>query len=529
MLPGADGLELCRWIRSRSDLPVILLTARGEEADRIVGLELGADDYVTKPFSPRELAARVRGAPPAASTPPASASDSPSATSCSTGERARSRRAASEVALTAREFDLLWFLASPSAPGLLARPADDERLGLRGRARHRHRDRPRPAPAREDRGGPLAAAAPRRRSGASATGSCRDPVRRSSSRSRRSPSASRSRSRCARCRPLRLQLVGLAVLAVCLPLVVVLASGWVMFHMGDDVKILAVSAASASVALVAALVLAGSIERPIERLARRSSASSRAATSPPAPRRTARRRSRRSRAIFNEMGDDPRAALRRPPGARRLGQPRPAHAAREHAGDARGARGRARGARGLPPRAPRPGTRRSRLLVDDLFELGRIDAGALTLELRELPIAPVVERCLVGLGAEAAQRRRPPGNRGTGRCHRALRSRQDRAGPPEPAHQRAPSHADRRLRRGRREAGPTTRCTSGWRTPATASTPRASSGCSSASGAATRRAPRRGAGLGLAIARGLVEAHGGRIWAERRTGGGTSVSFTLPA
>src|SRR5687768_8796186 len=60
MLPGMDGLELCRWIRSSSELPVILLTARGEEADRIVGLELGADDYVTKPFSPRELAARVR-------------------------------------------------------------------------------------------------------------------------------------------------------------------------------------------------------------------------------------------------------------------------------------------------------------------------------------------------------------------------------------------------------------------------------------------------------------------------------------
>ena len=60
MLPGTDGLDLCRWIRSRSRLPVIMLTARGEESDRIVGLELGADDYVTKPFSPRELAARVR-------------------------------------------------------------------------------------------------------------------------------------------------------------------------------------------------------------------------------------------------------------------------------------------------------------------------------------------------------------------------------------------------------------------------------------------------------------------------------------
>jgi DNA-binding response OmpR family regulator len=60
MLPGIDGLELCRWIRDRSDTPVILLTALGEETDRIVGLELGADDYVTKPFSPRELAVRVR-------------------------------------------------------------------------------------------------------------------------------------------------------------------------------------------------------------------------------------------------------------------------------------------------------------------------------------------------------------------------------------------------------------------------------------------------------------------------------------
>ncbi len=60
MLPGTDGLELCRRIRADSALPVIMLTARGEEADRIVGLELGADDYVTKPFSPRELVARVR-------------------------------------------------------------------------------------------------------------------------------------------------------------------------------------------------------------------------------------------------------------------------------------------------------------------------------------------------------------------------------------------------------------------------------------------------------------------------------------
>jgi DNA-binding response OmpR family regulator len=60
MLPGTDGFDLCRWIRGRSGPPVIMLTARGEEADRIVGLELGADDYIVKPFSPKELVARVR-------------------------------------------------------------------------------------------------------------------------------------------------------------------------------------------------------------------------------------------------------------------------------------------------------------------------------------------------------------------------------------------------------------------------------------------------------------------------------------
>jgi two-component system OmpR family response regulator len=60
MLPGEDGLELCRDLRSRSNLPVIMLTARGEETDRIVGLEMGADDYLAKPFNPRELLARIK-------------------------------------------------------------------------------------------------------------------------------------------------------------------------------------------------------------------------------------------------------------------------------------------------------------------------------------------------------------------------------------------------------------------------------------------------------------------------------------
>ena len=60
MLPGLDGLEITRWIRDRSNLPIIMLTARREEVDRIAGLEMGADDYVIKPFSPQELVSRVR-------------------------------------------------------------------------------------------------------------------------------------------------------------------------------------------------------------------------------------------------------------------------------------------------------------------------------------------------------------------------------------------------------------------------------------------------------------------------------------
>ena len=60
MLPGEDGLALCRWVRAQSNVPVIMLTARGEEIDRIVGLEMGADDYLAKPFSPRELVARIK-------------------------------------------------------------------------------------------------------------------------------------------------------------------------------------------------------------------------------------------------------------------------------------------------------------------------------------------------------------------------------------------------------------------------------------------------------------------------------------
>nr|WP_239157770.1 response regulator transcription factor [Streptomyces sp. SID13726] len=119
MLPGMDGLEVCRRIRATGPVPVIMLTARGDEEDRVLGLEVGADDYVTKPFSPRELVLRVEsvlrraGAPP---TPRPGASEpwlraGPLALD-PTARRAT--RYGVELALTIREFDLLeYFLRHP--------------------------------------------------------------------------------------------------------------------------------------------------------------------------------------------------------------------------------------------------------------------------------------------------------------------------------------------------------------------------------------------------------------------------------
>jgi DNA-binding response OmpR family regulator len=113
MLPGIDGLALCRWIRARSDVPVIMLTARGEEADRIVGLELGADDYVTKPFSPRELVARVRSVLRRSAAADERPDERVRFGDIEIDTAAREvRKHGSTLNLTAREFELLWFLAS---------------------------------------------------------------------------------------------------------------------------------------------------------------------------------------------------------------------------------------------------------------------------------------------------------------------------------------------------------------------------------------------------------------------------------
>lgn len=115
-LPDADGLDLCRAIRDSSSLPVVIVTARDEEVDRIVGLELGADDYVTKPFSPRELVARIRAVLRRAEPEDAEAPLTRDDISLEHGGRTVSV-AGQQIELTGREFDLLAYLLAH--PGIV--------------------------------------------------------------------------------------------------------------------------------------------------------------------------------------------------------------------------------------------------------------------------------------------------------------------------------------------------------------------------------------------------------------------------
>ena len=116
MLPGVDGLEVCRRIRAVAPVPVIMLTARGEESDRVAGLDLGADDYVTKPFSPRELVSRVKSVLRRSQGPLAPGGGGAGPAWLAAGRLevdvlARSARVGGElVNLTQREFELLVFL-----------------------------------------------------------------------------------------------------------------------------------------------------------------------------------------------------------------------------------------------------------------------------------------------------------------------------------------------------------------------------------------------------------------------------------
>ena len=123
MLPGEDGLSLCRELRGRSQVPIIMLTARGEDVDRIIGLELGADDYVGKPFNPRELLGRIK----AILRRSAHAPRDPSPESVrgfnfggwrlDTVTRTLTDNAGKEVALSGAEYRLLAVLAGFGQPG----------------------------------------------------------------------------------------------------------------------------------------------------------------------------------------------------------------------------------------------------------------------------------------------------------------------------------------------------------------------------------------------------------------------------
>lgn len=325
---------------------------------------------------------------------------------------------------------------------------------------------------------------------------------------------------------LRRRLVGLVVLAVTLPLAAVLLSGWVMFHMGDDVKILAVTAASASVAAGAALVLARSIEAPLEQVREASAAVASGELSHRAPERGPAEIAELARS-FNEMA----ASLERLFESRRELVAWASHDLRTPIANLQAMvealeDGLADREHYLP--ALRDQVRVLSTLVDDLFELARIDAGAIVLELRELPVQPVVAACVRGVEAEAAAR----GITLTATGEDGARARF------------APDKVERVLLNLLTNAlrhTPTDGSVAVVVAPGDdavrISVEDTGEGLSDE--AATRMFERfwrgdqarssRGAGLGLAIARGLVEAHGGRIWAERRSTGGARVTFTLPA
>jgi DNA-binding response OmpR family regulator len=111
-LPGIDGVETCRRIREFTRIPIIMLTARDSEVDKVLGLEMGADDYVTKPFSPRELMARVKAVLRRSEEAPARPRIiDVSGFEIDGGKRVVTTPSADVVEPTAREFDLLWFLA----------------------------------------------------------------------------------------------------------------------------------------------------------------------------------------------------------------------------------------------------------------------------------------------------------------------------------------------------------------------------------------------------------------------------------
>jgi signal transduction histidine kinase len=326
----------------------------------------------------------------------------------------------------------------------------------------------------------------------------------------------------------RLQLVGLALLAVILPLAAVLTSGWVMFHMHDDVKILSVSAAAALSAVVGALLLGGWILRPLERLrgtsARLAGGELSARASLDGPREVAD-----VGRSFNEMATSIEELF----DARRQLVAWASHDLRTPLASLRAMLdaledGLADPADYLPAIGEQVQTLSS--LVEDLFELARIDADVLRLELRHASLRTVVESCVRALKAEARSR------------NIQLRAQVD----PAVSHVwMAPEKVERVLLNLLTNALRHTPSDGAVAVVVEPGNGQVVVAVDDSGRGLTPTAARRmferfwrgddsrtgatgGAGLGLAIAQGLVEAHGGKIWAENRDAGGARIAFTLP-
>jgi two-component system, OmpR family, sensor histidine kinase SaeS len=326
----------------------------------------------------------------------------------------------------------------------------------------------------------------------------------------------------------RLQLGGLALLAVLLPLLAVMLSGWVMFHMGDDVKILAVAAAAASAAVAAALVLGGSVARRVERLRAASTSLAAGELHARAPEDGPRELAELGRS-FNEMAANLESLF----DARRELVAAASHDLRTPIASITAMLeaiedGLADVSEYLTPLQEQ--AHRLAGLVEDLFELARIDAGALAYELQVVELAPLVESCLRGFEAEARAQ-------GVRLEHRIEAAPSARCAPEQVervllnlltnALRHTPSdgtvavvvaEADDAVRvtvedNGEGISAETARRMFDrfWRSDS------------------ARAGVAGGTGLGLAIARGLVEAQGGRMWAEPGEPRGARVSFTLPA
>jgi signal transduction histidine kinase len=322
-----------------------------------------------------------------------------------------------------------------------------------------------------------------------------------------------------------LQLAGLAALSVGVPLTAVLASGWVMFHMGADRKILAVAAGSAAAAVIAALVLARAIAQSIRRVSDASAELASGDLSARAPVSGPNEITQLASA-FNMMA----ASIEQLFDARRELVAWASHDLRTPLASIQAMiealeDGLADPADYLP--TLRDQVRTLSRLVDDLFELARIDSGALSFELEETSVAAVVESALRLARPEASNRNvellayldsEATANVEPDKIQRVLSNLLTNALRHTPSDGSVAVHLEQRpedilIRVEDTGSGLPAEALGRmferfWR--------------------ADRARPADGAGLGLAIARGLVEAHGGHIWAENRVQGGARISFTLP-